>query len=129
MTRAAHRAASALLAVALLVAGVAPGPGSRPACVSCAPGCPMHARKIGCHHAREAGCHRGTPPLGVRSVCRHPDAADAPATSALRAVMPARSVAEPVAGARDARAPVRVLASQHVVEPPTDPPRAPVLPS
>jgi hypothetical protein len=126
---AAHRAGSVLVALALLVAAAGPGPRIDTGCVSCAPGCPMHAPRVGCHHSKEASCHRGARATGVRSACRHAEAATTPGTSGLRAVMPAHVASHAVPAVRRTDRPVQILVTQHLPEPPTEPPRAPVLPS
>jgi hypothetical protein len=86
------RRACALVAVlALLVGTLAPGAGSSAGCGACPPGCPMHARRIGCHAARQQpSCHHGAPAAGLRTACGHREQAASSGVAAYRGIVPAR---------------------------------------
>ena len=125
MIRSAARSACSLRVVlALLLAPVVPGTAPERGCGQCPPGCPMHARRLGCHHARAMPCHRSGPSNTIRSACSH---APEPATlsGSVRGVIPAPARLAAIFSARGAEERARVLATQHVPEPATDPPRAP----
>jgi hypothetical protein len=114
--------AALAVALAVLVAAAAPGRAAPAGCASCTPGCPMHARKVGCHHAKAPSCHGAAG--GLRSACaaRH-DPATGAATE-VRGVMPPPAVA----GASASRDRIAVatprLPARALPEPPTGPPRS-----
>jgi hypothetical protein len=107
----------AVFAVLALLVGTTPvAPRGTPRC-HCAAGCPMH------RHGARLPCHGGG--LGLRGTCGHGADGAAPAAgirialAAPLASVPA-FVAEPVAAA-ESPAP-----AAPAIEPPTDPPRAPL---
>jgi hypothetical protein len=121
----ARRLCALVVALAL---GLAAPLGAPRGCVSCPPGCPMHARaEAGGAETREAtlGCHRRPVPAGqvcLRSACGR-DAITVPAVT-LRAVLaPPAAAVGPLAGVPLAT-PVFRLASALTPEPPTRPPRS-----
>ncbi len=71
-------------------------------------------------------CHRGVPGKGIRSACSQAPEPGAPASGALRGVMPTPASSVVAFIARLAAPGARVLVTQHVPEPATDPPRAPL---
>ena len=119
---AARRACPLVLVLALLVAPMLPAP--RRDCGQCPPGCPMHTQRLGCHHGGAMKCHRSGPAKGIRSACSQAPEPGAPASGSLRGVMPAPASSVMAFVARPARPSARVLFTQHVPEPATDPPRA-----
>src|SRR6266566_5071601 len=80
------------------------------------------APHLGCHHARALPCHGGGSSNAIRSACSH---APEPATPSggMRGAIPAAVRLRPVFTARSAPAHARVLVTQHMPEPSTDPPR------
>jgi len=86
------RRACALVAVlALLVGTLAPGARSSAGCGACPPGCPMHARRIGCHATRQQpSCHHAAPAAGLRTACGHREQAASSGVTAYRGIVPAR---------------------------------------
>src|SRR5437773_9886737 len=119
---AARRACSLVVALVLLLAplmlGGVPGRG----CGQGPPGCPMHARRLGCHHARALPCHGGGSSNAIRSACSH---APEPATPSggMRGAIPAAVRLSPVFTAGSAPAQARGLVPEHVPQPSLDLPR------
>jgi len=94
--------ACALVVVLALLAGMAlPGTGPRSSCATCPPGCPMHAKRLGCHHAGKVGCHKVPPTSGIRSACHTQDPASE-AGSAVRGILPVALNPSPPVDARRA---------------------------
>ena len=121
---AARRACSLVVMLALLAAPLVPGAAPERGCISCRPGCPMHAKRLGCHHAKDMHCHHGGAANGIRNACDlAPDPAT-PASPGMRGVMPERARVALALTARLAAPPARVLITQHTPEPATDPPKA-----
>jgi len=123
MTRSAGRRVCSLVVVlALLLAPVMPGVAPERGCGQCPPGCPMHAQRLGCHHARTIPCHRSGSSNAIRSACSH---APEPATpsGSMRGVLPVPAFLTTVFTARSAAQYARMLVTQHVPEPATDPPK------
>ena len=121
---AARRACSLLVVLALLLAPLVPEAARERGCGQCPPGCPMHARRLGCHHAGTMPCHRSGSSNAIRSACSHaPD----PATSSggMRGVIPAPAPLAAAFTARAATQRARVLVTQPEPEPATDPPKTP----
>src|SRR5437016_940540 len=119
-----RRACSLVIVLAMLSAAIAPGAGIESGCRTCAPGCPMHLRRIGCHHAKEMGCHRAAPSPGLRSACSHArDPATGPSTL-LRGIIPVRVRADARREARNVAEPSVALVTRPLPEPPTAPPRS-----
>ena len=120
------RRACALVAVlALLVGTLAPGAGSSAGCGACPPGCPMHARRIGCHATRQQpSCHHAAPAAGLRSACGHREQAASSGVTAYRGIVPARLEVRPRLVARAAvRSDARV-ARRAPAAPTPGPPRS-----
>ena len=123
MPRTARRACSLVVVLALLVAAASPATRGGGACGACAPGCPMHVKGPGCHTARKPSCHRMASMPGLRSGChRGPDGVE-PGVDALRAVVPPAVSLAAILPARDVTPSPVGLVTQHVLEPPVDPPR------
>ena len=120
---AARRACSLALMLALLVAPLVPGAALERGCTSCRPGCPMHAKRLGCHHAKDMHCHRGGSSNGIRSACSNAPDPATPAAPAMRGVMPEPARVTIAFSGRTAAPRVRALITQHVPEPATDPPK------
>jgi len=121
---AARRACSLGVALALLLAPVLPAP--ERGCGQCPPGCPMHVQRLGCHHGGPMRCHRSGAANAIRSACRHAPDPGTPVSGGLRGVIPRPAHSTVAFIARRAVPGARVLATQHVTEPATDPPRAPL---
>ena len=119
---AARRACSLMVALVLLLAPLMPGGAPGRGCGQCPPGCPMHARRLGCHHARALPCHGGGSSNAIRSACGHAPEPAAP-SGGMRGVIPATVGLSPLFAARSASTHTRVLVTQHAPEPTTDPPR------
>jgi hypothetical protein len=122
---AARRACSLALMLALLVAPLVPGAALEHGCTSCRPGCPMHAKRLGCHHAKDMHCHHGGASNGIRNACSQAPDPATPASAAARGVMPGPARVSAAFSAHLAAPRPRVLSTQHVPEPATDPPKAP----
>jgi len=122
----ARRACALVAVLALLAGGIVPAASTGPGCAVCPPGCPMHARRIGCHEARSGSCHRGAPAAGVRSSCGHRNEAAPSGAATIRAVVLTVVVAPPPLAARAALLPTPPMAGRPLPEPPTGPPRSPV---
>lgn len=121
---AARRACSLVVMLALLIAPIVPGAVLERGCTSCRPGCPMHAKRLGCHHAKGMRCHRGGAPNGIRSACNQAPDPATPASAAVRGVMPGPARANTAFSAPSAPPRARALVTQHVPEPAADPPKA-----
>jgi hypothetical protein len=117
-----HRRACALVVVLALLSGMTTAGLPAPqGCKVCAPTCPMHAHRLGCHHAGTPPCHTAGRVGVVRGTCGH----EAPAVDApsLRATLtPLLSTRLLFAVHRLAPAAVPRLTAP-LREPPTDPPR------
>ena len=120
---AARRACSLAVVFALLLAPVMPGAAPERSCGQCPPGCPMHARRLGCHHGAAMRCHRSGSSNAIRTACSQAPDRATPASGGMRGVIPATVGLSPLFAARSAPAHARVLVTQHVPEPTTDPPR------
>jgi len=120
---AARRACSLLVVLALLLAPLVPEAARERGCGQCPPGCPMHARRLGCHHAGTMPCHRSGSSHGIRSACGHAPAPATPASGGMRGVIPVPARLAAVFTTRSAAERARILATQHVPEPATDPPK------
>lgn len=123
MTSLGRRACALVAVLAVLVGAIVPAASTIGGCTACAPGCPMHARRLGCHRAPEKSCHRAGP--GVRSVCTH--GYDATPAASLRGVVPASVEIAPAVAVRPVARPVIVVAGRPLPEPPTGPPRSSVV--
>jgi len=71
-------------------------------------------------------CHRSGAANAIRSACRHAPDPGTPVSGGLRGVIPRPARSTVALIARRAVPGARVLATQHVTEPATDPPRAPL---
>jgi hypothetical protein len=110
--------------LAVLVGAIAPGAGIESGCRTCAPGCPMHAQRIGCHHAKSAGCHRAARSTGLRSACSHAQDPAAGPSTLLRGIIPVRMRVDAELEARHVEQTPTALATRPLPEPPTGPPRS-----
>ena len=119
-----RRLCSVAVVIAVLVSAIGPGAGIDSGCRTCAPGCPMHARKVGCHHAKDMGCHRGAPATGLRSACRHAQDPAVGPSMVLRGIMPVRATAAPRLEVRNTTDAPSDLVTRPLPEPPTAPPRS-----
>jgi len=121
----ARRACTLVVVLALLVAPILPGAVSERGCMSCRPGCPMHAKRLGCHHARDMHCHRGgSGTNGIRSACSQAPDPATPAPAAVRGVMPEPARVTVAFSAHGAAPRARVLITQHEPEPAIRPPKS-----
>jgi len=120
------RRACALVAVlALLVGTLAPGAGSGASCGACPPGCPMHARRIGCHATRQQpSCHHAAPAAGLRSACGHREQVASSGVTGYRGIVPARLDVRPQLVARVAAGSAARFARRPPPAPTPGPPRS-----
>jgi len=116
------RACALVVVLALLVGTAFPGGGTSAGCGACAPGCPMHARRVGCHQAKGMSCHKAPSP-GLRAACSHREDAAPGAARPLRGIMPLRTAPEARGVAHGTAPRPLVFASRPLPEPPTGPPR------
>ena len=121
MARSGGRRLCALTVVVALLTAPLAGPRSAPGCHTCAPDCPMHARRVGCHHAPGQSCHRGSDVPLLRATCGHAERGLAPETLRATLVPPVAPCAVDVALFFSRPAPPPRIAP--LLEPPTDPPR------
>jgi len=125
MLRVAGRRACALgVVLALLSAPAVSGPTPARPCHQCPSGCPMHARRAGCHHASGPRCHEAA--AGIRNACGRHTARGVPVPP-FRGVMPLAGAAGPAFSGSDLLGAAHVLRTEPSPEPPTDPPRAPFV--
>jgi len=117
------RRVCALVVLLALLVGVTLGasPGARP-CGQCPPGCPMHARKLGCHQVGSFSRHRSAPKAGLRSACPHEPTAT-PARG-VRGVLPEHLVAVPASASEPLSLARFIGRLGPFPEPPTHPPKA-----
>jgi len=120
---AARRACSLAVALALLLGPVLPGSVPERGCGQCPPGCPMHARRLGCHHAGAMRCHRSGSSNAIRSACSHAPDRATPASGGMRGVIPAPARLAAAFTPRSTTQRARVLVTQHVAEPASHPPK------
>jgi len=120
---AARRACSLAVVLALLLAPVMPGAAPERSCGQCPPGCPMHARRLGCHHAGAMRCHRSGSSNAIRSACSHAPDRATPASGGMRGVIPAPARLAAAFTPRSTTQRARVLVTQHVPEPASHPPK------
>jgi len=118
------RRVCALVVVFALLVGVTLGasPGARP-CGQCPPGCPMHARKVGCHEVGRLSRQRSAPRAGFRSACPHQSDTATPAPG-VRGLLPQHVVAVPAFASEPVSLAPFIGRLGPFPEPPTDPPRA-----
>jgi len=124
MVRGRHSCALVLVLIFLVGTALSGAPlsGGASGCRQCRPGCPMHAGHLGCHHASDAGCHHSREP-GLRCACgSHSETSTTP-LPVFRAVLVLRSESLPIVTQSPLTSSPRVLATQFVLEPPTNPPR------
>ncbi|HZP41085.1 MAG TPA: hypothetical protein VFD84_06200 [Candidatus Binatia bacterium] len=121
MSRGVSRVGALALAVALAVAPSIGGSGAASRCAACAPDCPMHGRRLGCHETRRPACHQAAG--GLRAACGH-RAEHGVETAAWRAVVPASAAVGPRVVVAALAAPPLAAPPDPFREPPTDPPRA-----
>ena len=120
-----RRVCALSMVLALLSAPAMNGPSPARRCHHCPSGCPMHARRAGCHHANGPRCHEPAG-IGIRNACGHHTAGGMP-VPAFRGVMPLAGAARPAfKGSHFLRAAL-VVRTEPSPEPPTDPPRAPFV--
>ena len=124
MSHLGRRACSLAVVLAVLAAPLLGSSGAIH-CRECAPGCPMHSKRLGCHRAVRHQCHGASAP-GLRNACAHRSGigvAPAPLWATLRppaAERPAPRVRPLVLVAYDPSA-------RPDPEPATHPPRASVV--
>jgi len=120
---AARRACSLAVVLALLLAPVMPGAAPERSCGQCPPGCPMHARRLGCHHGAAMRCHRSGSSNAIRTACSHAPDRATPASEGMRGVIPAPARLAAAFTPRSTTQRARVLVTQHEPEPASHPPK------
>lgn len=120
--RAGRRCCALVTVLAILLSAPLGAPRG---CITCPPGCPMHAGKsgqggkLGCHHGASRGPADG---VCVRSTCGHEALTESPVT--LRAVLAGPPAIVQLLAAEPVSSPAVRPPSLDAPEPPTDPPRA-----
>src|SRR5439155_1714491 len=89
----------------------------------CPPGCPMHARRLGCHHGAAMRCHRSGSSNAIRTACSQAPDRATPASEGMRGVIPAPARLAAAFTPRSTTQRARVLVTQHVPEPASHPPK------
>ncbi|TMA56505.1 MAG: hypothetical protein E6J75_09530 [Deltaproteobacteria bacterium] len=126
MLRVVGRRACALgVVLALLSAPAVSGPSPAHRCYQCPSGCPMHARRVGCHHANGPRCHEAAA-VGIRNACGRHTARGVP-VPVFRGVLPLAAAARPAFTGSSLLRAVLARRTEPSPEPPTDPPRAPFV--
>lgn len=123
----ARRACALVAVLALIVSALEPAGTTSAGCGACPPGCPMHARGLGCHQKRQMSCHHAAPATGIRSACGHARETASSGTAAFRGVLPAGMDVRPRLSAGMSLRPLPLLAARPQPEPPTGPPRSSVV--
>src|SRR5262249_13952807 len=112
----ARRACAVVGVLALLVASFEPAGIPSAGCGACPPGCPMHARRLGCHEGRQMSCHHVASAAGIRSACGHAHEAASSPTAAFRGTLPAVIDVRPQVTAGVAVRSVALLAARPLPE-------------
>lgn len=107
--------------LALLSAAAVNGPPAGRGCHHCPSGCPMHARRAGCHHATGPRCHEAAG-VALRTAC-HRTGEGVPAP-AFRGVMPLAAAGRPAFTDSPVLRASLAVRTEPSPQPPTDPPRA-----
>src|SRR2546425_472409 len=120
-----RRACSLIVVLALLLGSSGWQWRPRP-CVQCAPTCPMHAKRLGCHHGARAAvprCDGAGSPSFAAGGCTHTESM---ATAlAWRAIVPPRADARPALVSQRVAPPAARASTRPFPRPPSEPPRAP----
>ncbi len=119
------RRACSLIVVLALLLGSSAGHWRPRGCARCAPTCPMHAKRLGCHHGSRPNtprCHTAGGPSFAASGCAPTEgAATAPPW---RAIVAPRTTARLFLASQRIDPPALPASTRPFPQPPTEPPRA-----
>jgi hypothetical protein len=119
------RRACSLIVVLALLLGPSVGRWRPGDCTRCAPTCPMHKKRLGCHHGSRPSaprCHAAGGPSVVASGCAPTEgAATAPPW---RAIVAPRTAARPFLASQRIDPPAVHASTRPFPQPPSEPPRA-----